>query len=1520
MSEKKSNKNIKNLELSVISNQFREERKYWTELFSDDFQVGTLPYDSILKKRKTDILEYVFDAALYPKVLSLANNSDIRLHIILTCILMIVLSKYTRNLDITIGMPVYGKRKENESDDGILPLRCVLDNMTSFKDLVHKVRNAIKNGIDNANYPISELLKDLGTGERESFPLFDIVILLDSIQDINFCIEQTNNLTFCFSRNNSLLKCSIAYNSCLFDRDNVLRFIKHFEFCLDLVLSSTDILLKDVVLLLDDERKNILNLFNNATHNFRSDKLIHEKIAEQAEKTPNSIAVIHDDKRLTYRELADKSDKLAQYLIINGAGPDKVVGICVDRSIEMIIGILGVLKAGSAYLPVDPEWPAERIFSVLEDSRCSIILTKSGSAKYPLPSLITQYSDEATGIAPNRKNNLRDSGDRRNHRVNGDKKHFKIIFINTCRSSGIDPVDPENSNDKPSVSDWVAVIEDRFKENISCICLDSHRDSKSMKELVELINKNIPDLIVIVSDLSCKDDFMPTVAVIRQCGIHVPILASAPYAGENHFEELKSGVDFILPTSCQTSFVDLVGAFLENGHEFSDPETLSGINELTIRDPARDPAGYGQNRKVIFIDDWLIDYLRSDKHQTVNSNTPDDLAYIIYTSGSTGKPKGVMVKHGNLLSYRNAFQHEFKLDANVSFLQQASFTFDAFIEEIFPVLTVGGSIVLVHGKDLLDIEKIINLINTHRISHISCSPMLINELNKVASRFTVNTLISGGDVLRNEYISNLRDKCTIYNTYGPTETTVCATYYKIGKEKTETIPIGRPIANYRIYILDDNDNLCGIGMMGEICIAGDGVSKGYLNDTALTDLKFKISPINNAEKVYHTGDIGRWLPDGNIEFRGRKDNQVKLRGFRIELGEIESILQNHKKIGEVRVITRGNASDNKKIFAYYTEKEKIKPGELREFLMEKIPFYMVPSFFVPVTRLPLTSSGKINVRELPDPQSTHNGDFIAPGSKTEKALAEIYAEILKIDSGEIYAHSNLFELGGDSLTVILLISKVREYFNVTVDVRDIFDTLTVSKLAELIDKSAKNSRESIKILETREYYDLSPAQKRLFFLHSLNSPNISYNISGAVIISGQIDISEMESIFNAIINQHDILRTSFEIVAEEPKQKIHKSVDFRILALTNEDNAGFDEVIGKFIKPFDLFVPPLFRIGMMPIGEGRNLLIIDMDHIISDGFSINILINDFIRIFNKKATERTGVRYVDYAEWYNRQKAENRLKDQELFWLNKFRDFQAVDIEPDFPRPSVKNFEGDKIYFDIDSSMTLRIKELTRFEKATLFMTLFLIFNVLIHKMTNQNEVVIGIPVSGRTHADIQNSIGMFVNTLPIKCSLDENSKFSDFFRRFREEFMLCLNNQDYQFDELVNALGLKRDPGRNPIFEIMFIFQNSEPPVERIDNIELTQYRYENRISKFDLTMEMWEQNGAIQASFEYCTCLFKKETILRFIQYYRSIIKSVVGNRDILLSDISLLSEVERERIEGEYNRTEAEYPREKTVQQLF
>nr|NIM14698.1 amino acid adenylation domain-containing protein [Candidatus Aminicenantes bacterium]NIM81428.1 amino acid adenylation domain-containing protein [Candidatus Aminicenantes bacterium]NIN20828.1 amino acid adenylation domain-containing protein [Candidatus Aminicenantes bacterium]NIN44614.1 amino acid adenylation domain-containing protein [Candidatus Aminicenantes bacterium]NIN87430.1 amino acid adenylation domain-containing protein [Candidatus Aminicenantes bacterium] len=918
-------------------------------------------------------------------------------------------------------------------------------------------------------------------------------------------------------------------------------------------------------------------------------------------------------------------------------------------------------------------------------------------------------------------------------------------------------------------------------------------------------------------------------------------------------------------------------------------------------------------------------------------------AYVIFTSGSTGKPKGVSITHSNLSPLLHWGYHHLGLSTGDRTIQNLAYYFDWSVWEIFITLTAGVILYMVPEEIVLNPGECIDFMTKNDITVLHMTPsQFLYLVNAAKPLETLRYLFLGAEKLTHDLLQRafvvVSNNCRVFNMYGPTEATIISSVLEIDRDDLDEyielngVPIGKPVGNTGLLVLDRYLNLCPLGVIGELYIAGVGLAAGYLNNPELTVEKFIVNPYtsqpsplttqqspittNRLYRMYRTGDLSRWLPDGNIEFLGRIDFQVKIRGFRVELGEVEAQLMDHEGIREAVVLVKEDAKREKYLCAYTvacgTFEKAPSTRELKEYLVNKLPDYMIPSYFIQVERIPLTPNGKVDRKALPAPEIKAGADYTAPRNEIEEKLVEIWSEVLGVEHLKIGIDDNFFELGGHSLKGTVLLFRIHKMYHVQVLLAELFKRPTVRELAEYILSSNERIYEAIEPVPKQEYYPQSPAQRRLFFLDQFENIGISYNLPAVFKIVGQVDMDKMENTFRKLIQRHESLRTSFHMIDGQPVQKIHEEVEFEI-------ESPFE--IEAFVLPFDLSKAPLMRVGIVPLPREEWLLVVDMHHIISDGTSTGIFIREFMSLYAGEELPPLNIQYKDYAVWQNSEKKRDLLKKQEDYWLEQFTgEIPVLDVSIDCPRPSVQSFAGRTLLFELGKEETAALNRMARDQGATLYIFLLAVYTVLFSKLSGQEDIIIGTSTAGRRHADLEPIMGMFINTMGIRNFPRGKRTFKEFLQEVKERTLLAFENQDYQFEDLVERIEVNRDASRNPLFDVVFVLQNIEITEVEIPGLKLSPYEFENKTAKFDLTLWGFEREDRLSFSLEYCTKLFKETTIERFIKYFVKIISVVIESPGEKIADIDIISEEEKQQLLYDFNNTKANFPSDKTLHELF
>ncbi|WP_339256969.1 amino acid adenylation domain-containing protein [Paenibacillus sp. FSL P2-0136] len=910
---------------------------------------------------------------------------------------------------------------------------------------------------------------------------------------------------------------------------------------------------------------------------------------------------------------------------------------------------------------------------------------------------------------------------------------------------------------------------------------------------------------------------------------------------------------------------------------------------------------------------------------------PADLAYVIYTSGTTGNPKGTMIEHRNVANMLLFRRKAYQLGPQDVTLQLFSCAFDGFVASFFTPLISGASVIILGGDGNRDMNRIRDAIVTGGVTHFICVPMLLESMLEHIRQedlATVKTIVLAGDKVSSALVCQAKDLgngVELAIEYGVTECSVLSAVHR-NQQMEETVRIGRPIDNTSILILDKQGNLQPIGRYGELCVIGAGVSsRGYLGKEELTREKFRGQAyLPGGGTLYKTGDLGRWLPDGTIELAGRLDHQVKIRGYRIETAEVEQAMLRHAEMKQAIVLSAAGGKDDREqaLRAYYVLQNPgtmVTDSELRAFLRGSLPEYMIPASFYKLEEIALTPNGKVDTSALLHTERIA-AEQLPPQGEAEQALAVIWADILEIPLQQISRDSSFFELGGHSLKLTALAAKVYKQMHVKLSINELFEKLTIREQADSITSALKINYAAIEKVQEQSYYPLSSAQARLYFLQQLQPDSTVYNLSAVLAMEGEVDTEQLEEVFRQLIRRHEAFRTSFHLVDGEYVQRIHAEVPFSLMLLSgSRDEERPEAIISDFMQPFNLEEAPLLRAGLIRQTGNRMLLAVNLHHIIADGVSLQILIEEFMALYSGTDLPELSVSYKDYVNWLDQNKG--GLEKDRAYWTHLFQgEVPVLELPLDYPRPAVSLFAGSTLTFTIPAEVTASLKELAITEKVSTFMILLSVYFVLLNRLTGQKNMIVGSPIAGRRHDDLAGIIGMFVNTLALKGEVSPGITFKELLRQVKDTTLKAYEHQDYPYQELIEQVGAGRSLNRNPLFDTMFMLQNTDIPELMLPNLTIAPNSYQRDTSKFDLTLQCTEVNGTLCFEFEYATALFKASTVERFADYYQRLLADALIRPGCSVSELKLMTAQETERILVHFNDTAEDYPRNSSIVRLI
>ncbi|MBN3927585.1 non-ribosomal peptide synthetase [Nostoc sp. NMS4] len=921
--------------------------------------------------------------------------------------------------------------------------------------------------------------------------------------------------------------------------------------------------------------------------------------------------------------------------------------------------------------------------------------------------------------------------------------------------------------------------------------------------------------------------------------------------------------------------------------------------------------------QVVCLDSSWQGNIQNSQENPVNVTTVDNLIYVIYTSGSTGQPKGVTIPHRGIYNQLHWKQTTFGLTDADKVLLTISFSFDPSVWQIFWPLCFGGQLFIARPGGHQDTAYLVKVITEQQISVLALVPsvlrVLLEERGIENCRF-IRHITCGGEALPGELIERFFAKLNLdnvlHNCYGPTEASIDTTFWTCQRGTNYAIaPIGRPITNAEIHILDENLQPVPVGESGELHIGGIGLARGYLNRPELTTEKFIFNPFSSepGARLYKTGDLARYLSDGNIEFLGRIDDQVKIRGFRIELGEIEAILAQHPALTQTLVIAREDVPGDKRLVAYVVARSKQIPSqvELRRFLETRLPEYMVPGFFVFLDTLPLNPNGKIDRRALPAPDTSDirlSTSFVPPQNSTEEILAGIWAKVLRLE--QVGIHDNFFGLGGHSLLATQVMSRVRQAFGIEIPLQLLFENPTIATLAQAIvqNQTSENDRQNHTIpqIANRESAPLSFAQQRVWFLEQLEPNSPAYIVSNAQRLTGKLNFGILQQSLDAIVVHHEALRTNFITSPDgSPIQVIAtpRPVELKIIKVTKEQ---VEFLLNQEVqRPFNLESDLMLRATLLQVDEQEHILLLIMHHIASDGWSISILWQQLIALYEAFLNSqpypltKLPIQYADFAVWQHQWLSGEVLSQQTNYWKTQLAGANtALELPTDRPRPPVQNYQGASQSLMLPQTLSASLTELSHQEGVTLFMTLLAAFGTILHRHTGQEDILIGSPIAGRNRSEIEGLIGFFINTVVLRTDFTNNPSFRSVLSRVRQMALAAYAHQDMPFEKLVEELQPERDTSRNPLFQVWFNMLNFRDIQLELPGVAIEPVSILETVSKFDLTLYVIEKNQGIQLDLVYNTNLFTSERMMEMLHQFHHLLNQIVAAPESQISLYSLVT----------------------------
>jgi len=919
---------------------------------------------------------------------------------------------------------------------------------------------------------------------------------------------------------------------------------------------------------------------------------------------------------------------------------------------------------------------------------------------------------------------------------------------------------------------------------------------------------------------------------------------------------------------------------------------------------------------------------------------PGNLAYVMYTSGSTGTPKGVMVAHRSVV--RLACETDYiELVPSDVVAQFASASFDASTFEIWGAL-LNGAALAIPPPGVPSAGELGRFLSSSRVTVLWLTSGLFHEVvdADVAVLSGLRWLLAGGDVLSPAHCAIVRERCPelrLVNGYGPTEgTTFTACHlFPADVPVPAPVPIGRPIANTRVYVVDSDLGLAPTGVAGELYVGGDGLARGYLSQPGLTAGRFVAAPWSAGERLYRTGDLVRWTADGRLEFLGRADDQVKIRGFRVEPGEIETALRQHPDLADVIVVAWQPGTGGTRLVAYLVPDSGLPPtaSRLREFLARSLPEYMIPSVFVALDTMPLGPNGKVDRRALPDPATDEEKGYLAPRDTQEEVLAAIYTEVLGV--GRVGVNDGFFDLGGDSLLGVRVLSRIRAALGVELPARVLFDTPTVAALAAEIAARSASPDKGISPVSREEAPPLSFTQQRFWFAYEFEPQAVEYNVCSGFRLLGDLDVAALAVACGEVVARHELLRTTFAVADGRAVQLIRPArevgVPMRMADLADVTEDGWAGELDRLLheevsRPFDLRSGPLLRTLLVRRNEFDHVLVLSLHHAVTDGWSMGVLADDLGALYHAARLgvpaelEPLAVQYMDFCVWQREQLSGSALDRQLRYWRGRLDGLSPLELPTDRPRPAVKTSAGAAHRFTIAEELTAGLRAISRRHGASLFMTLAAAVQVLFARYAGQEDIAVGTAVSGRNRPELERMLGCFINTLVLRSSVAGSPSFAEFLAQVRGTVLDAFAHQDVPFERLVDELCPDRDPSRAPLVQAMVVLQNVPMGPVKLIGTRTEELVLPHVSAIFDVGVEFEERAGGLRVMIEYNTGLFDAATIERMAGHLRALMEAVVADPGRPVPELPLLTDAERGWLLAACNDTATSDGDERCVHELF
>ncbi|MFF8021565.1 amino acid adenylation domain-containing protein [Streptomyces sp. NPDC007896] len=1323
---------------------------YWRDLLTGFATPTALPYDrrpaashrAQARERLVNRLSPEVSAEIY----AFARRHRLTVNAVMQGAWALLLSRYTGDQDVVFGATVAGRPADLPGADAIvgmlintLPVRIDVDVDAPVAEWLAAVQRAQVEARQYEYVPLPRI--HAWSGIERGANLFDSLVVFENFpMDDRAAAEQglrlhglegaedTNYPLNLVAYAGDELAYALVYDAGFFEASSVERIGRHLESLLTGMTADPQQPLSGLSLVSDaEEARRMVGEWSGAAGVEVPAGCVHEWVARRAVVSPGAVAVSCDGESLSYGELEERANRLARHLVSLGSRPGQLVALSVERGVQMVVGLLGILKSGAGYVPLDPAYPADRLAYMLSDSGVGLLVTHRGlQERFP--------GTEAT-----------------------------VVDLD---------------------SDWPVIAE-------------------------------LPG----------------TAPEVEVCG--------------------------------------------------------------------------------------------------------DDVAYVIYTSGSTGRPKGVAVEHRSVLNLLANCRPLYEFGPEDVWTVFHSYAFDFSVWELWGCLVAGGRALVVPQDVARNPELMWQLLAEERVTVFNQTPSMFRELiehalaSDAAPLEALRYVIFGGEALEPKHVSGWFERfdgsvTRLVNMYGITETTVHVTYQEVLAEHVSggRIPAGRPLPSYRVLLLDGAGMPVPVGVPGEIYVAGPGLARGYLHRPGLTAERFPLNPFGTAgERMYRSGDVARWREDGTLDYLGRADDQVKIRGFRIELGEIETVLVGHPDVQDAVVVAHQGADGHRRLVAYVVAETDLPTVELRGHLSGSLPDYMVPAVFVGLGRLPLTPSGKVDRRSLPEPEvdtSQLAGGYAAPRTEAEEILARVWAEVLGV--GRVGVHDNFFELGGDSILSIQVVSRARQVLGVHLSPRLLFDAPTVAGLAAAVGAEEAASSPAIPAVSRDGELPMSYGQQRLLFLEDFNQGGSEYHSAVGLRLTGALDAAALRTAVNDLGARHEALRTTFEVVGDRGVQKVHATLEpeWRTVDLTGIPEADREKhlrsvVRDDLVRSYDLKAGPLVRVLLAEVGVDEHVCVLGMHHIVTDGWSMGVVARELGELYAAQVEGRipdlaeVPLQYPDFAAWQRARLADGGLLEEQLaWWKERLNGISPLELPTDRPRPAVRTPAGAVLEFEVPGEIVVGLKELARERGATLFMALTAAVKAVFARYTGQEDIAVGTATSGRGQGAMEHLVGFLVNTVVLRSRVEPSMTFDDLLGQVRETVLEAFAHEDVPFERLVEAVQPERDTSRTPLVQAMVVLQNTPGATPELGDLHVDRYQLDRDTALSDLTVEFEEHDGGLRALAEYSTDLFDEPTIARFGEHLTELLAGAVADPRRPLSALPMMSTDEAERVVDEMSGT--------------